>query len=124
MAHNTADRKSIRKAEKQARQSELARGEFIKWMMESTNGRQWVNDLLISCHIFHNPMNDSDRWTSFALGEMNIGQRILADIMLFCPDQYVIMQRESVERTLARTTEDDNEIDMTNTESEDASQDI
>lgn len=105
---NAGNRKDVRQAEKLAAQAESIRGEFTRTVMSTTQGRQWINDILVRCHIFHNPMTDSERWTTFALGEMNIGQQILADIMTYCPDQYVQMQREANDRRILNNVRDAN----------------
>jgi hypothetical protein len=110
VTYNAGERKDVRKAEKASRLADNLRGAFVRNVMDSIEGRRWVWDLLSRCHLFQTPMTDSDRWTAFACGEMNVGQQIVADIMTYCPDSYIRMQREANERRIANLN-DDNDND-------------
>ncbi len=95
MTYDASDRKSIRKAEKAARQSDRTRQEVITNLMSTTQGREWLWGLLESCHIFAQTFTSDPLATAFAEGRRNIGLAILGDIMFACPDQYITAAREA-----------------------------
>ena len=95
---NAADRKSIRRKEKAARLADVQRREVIANVMSTSFGRQWIWDLLASCHIFATTFTTDPQQTAFQEGQRNVGLSLLADIMAYCPDQYIQAMRESNER--------------------------
>lgn len=101
MTYNAGDRKSVRSAEKASRLSERERMDFTRQMMSTTQGRSWASSFLVRCHIFATSFTPDALATAYAEGERNIGLLVLNDIMQACPDQYILMMRESNERHLA-----------------------
>ena len=101
MTYNAGERKDIRAAEKAASVTTRQRREVIGGIMSVAPGRAWVHQILTDCHIFANPFSTDPMITAFACGEMNVGQKLLVDIMAMCPDQYIQMQREANERSAA-----------------------
>lgn len=101
------DRKSIRRKEKAARQADVARREIIHGVMSTPNGRQWMWDLLGSCHIFATTFVGDPLQSAFAEGQRNVGLSLLADIMAHCPDYYIQAMRESNERHISNDTSTD-----------------
>ena len=100
MTYSAATRASVRAAEKAAKLADANRKVVIVELMSSVPGRAWVYNLLAACHIYRNPFTTDTHLTAFACGEMNVGQQhILADIMRFCPDQYIQLLREANERS-------------------------
>lgn len=99
--YNAADRKDVRRAEKAARQAELARGEVVKGLMDTTAGRRYVWDRLSAAHIFVTSFNLDPVQMAFNEGERNQGLQLLGDIMQWCPDLFIQAMRESNERHLA-----------------------
>ena len=95
---SAADRKSIRRKEKEARQADRLRAEVISGVMSTAAGRQWLWDTLASCHMFHTTFNGDALASAFAEGQRATGLAILSDIMLACPDQYIQAMRESNDR--------------------------
>jgi hypothetical protein len=86
---------------REAKASDEARGTFINTIMGMVNGRAYVHDLLVRCHVFAQPFSADALLTAFACGELNVGQRVLADVMLHCPDNYITMMREANARDIA-----------------------
>lgn len=90
---------------------------FIAYTMGTVDGRRYLHNLLVRCHVFANPYTGDAGSTAFACGELNIGQQILADIMRICPDEYIQMMREANARDIAddsrrsRSDEDTNRDD-------------
>src|SRR6266478_5800488 len=50
-----SNRKDIRRAEKASRLAERARIDFLKQIMSSPLGREWLHGFLESCYIFGEP---------------------------------------------------------------------
>jgi hypothetical protein len=98
MAYNAAERKDVRRAEKDAKLAEQQRREVIVGLMSAIPGRRWVLETLESCHIFRTSYNRDPTTMAFMEGQRDIGLRLLNDIMASCPDDYIQMMRESNER--------------------------
>jgi len=95
MTYNAGERKDIRKAEKAARQAEVARGEVVKGIAATQPGRKYLWDLLAAAHIFTTSFVAGDPLQmAFAEGERNQGLQLLADIMRWCPERFIEMMRE------------------------------
>jgi hypothetical protein len=94
MSYNAANRKDVRRLEKQARLDEAARLETTRFLMGTTNGRQWVFEHLDRCHVFASSFSLNAQEAAFKEGERNVGLRLLNDVMLASPDEYVQMMRE------------------------------
>jgi hypothetical protein len=92
--YDASNPRHIRKAEKRARSIEASSALYLHATMATVEGRAWFYALLERCHVFHQPFNLNALQTAFNCGEMNIGQIILAEIMVICPDQYLFMLRE------------------------------
>jgi hypothetical protein len=95
MPDNAADRKDIRRREKAARINDASRHACIRNVMSTIEGRHWLWDVLGDCHVFATTFTGDALQTAFNEGSRNVGLRLLADIMLACPDQYVQAQREA-----------------------------
>jgi hypothetical protein len=92
--YNASNRRHVMLAEKEAKGSELIDKEVVLSLMTTTNGRKWMHDRLSEAHIFASSFQLNALGTAFAEGERSQGLRLLNQIMLFCPDQYVLMMRE------------------------------
>src|SRR6266436_9303402 len=95
MTYDASDRKSIRRAEKAARQADRARQEVIVNLMSTTFGRAWLWDILTSCHVFGQTFSADPLMTAFGEGRRAVGLALLADVMSACPDQYITAAREA-----------------------------
>lgn len=100
-SYNAAERSHVRKAEKEAERAEAERAEIITNLMSTTPGRAWVLHLLEAAHIFTTSFDRDAIAMAFAEGERNHGLILLNDIHQHCPDQYILMLRESNERHTA-----------------------
>src|SRR2546421_147521 len=98
MPDNAADRKQIRRKEKAAKLADAQRREVITNLMSTSFGREWMWDVLAGCHCFATTFNGDALASAFAEGERNVGLRLLADILVACPDQYIQAMRESNDR--------------------------
>jgi hypothetical protein len=96
---NAADRKSVRRKEKDSRIADRQRGEMILSIMSTMPGRAWLWDRLSETSIFHTTHVTGDALASaFQEGRRSVGLSLLADIMAYCPDQYIQAMREANER--------------------------
>lgn len=89
-----------RDAEHQVEQARLDRDqrqaiEDLKWQMAHKPGRRLAWRLLADTGVFRNPFNQSGSLMAFRAGEMNVGQRLLADIMTHAPEAFALMMREA-----------------------------
>ncbi len=99
MTYDASDRKSIRKAEKLAKQAEAKRRVFIRHLLATIDGREWMHDLLTRCHIFHTPFAaGKPDVTAFRCGEQNLGLQLFADVVSAAPDQYTLMMYEASQK--------------------------
>lgn len=101
------DRKSIRRKEKASRLAEVQRREIVHGVMSTPSGRQWMWDLLGSCHIFVSTFAVDPLQSAFQEGERNVGLALLADIMAHCPDYYIQAMREANERHISNNASAD-----------------
>lgn len=96
MSANAADRKSIRAAEKAASAVADRRAAVTRNIMSTVEGREWMWDVLSSCHVFGQTfVPGSPDITAFSEGQRAVGLRLLADILNHCPDAYIEAQREA-----------------------------
>lgn len=99
MPPNAADRKSIRRLEKQAKLADANRRAVITNLMSTAFGRQWMWDLLAAAHMFEANTIPDPRLSGIFDGERNLGLRLLSDVMATCPDQFIQAMRENNERS-------------------------
>lgn len=95
MPTNTADRKDIRRREKQSAIEAAQLAAVTREIMSTTQGRAWMWHHLSQANLF-SPNTISDlRLSGIFDGERNFGLRLLADIMSTCPDQFIQAMREA-----------------------------
>jgi hypothetical protein len=94
MTYNAAERRDVRRREKESRQREVQRREIITSIMSLAPSRAWICDILEVCHVFASSFSTDPGQMAFAEGERNVGLRLLGDIMLHCPDKYILMMQE------------------------------
>ena len=67
----------------------------IHSLMGVADGRAYVYDLLVYCHVFDQPFSPNALLTAFGCGQLDVGQVILRRIHAICPDDYTLMMREA-----------------------------
>jgi hypothetical protein len=96
---NASNRKSIRAQEKAAALRDRERREIISQIMVSRAGRSWLWDRLSETSIFSSTHVAGDALASaFQEGRRSVGLSLLADLMAYCPDQFILAMREQNER--------------------------
>jgi hypothetical protein len=93
-----SDPKSVHQRNVGVRLDAKARREMILAIMSLPQGREWVWSVLEICHPFANPFRADALEMAFLSGEMNIGQRIIAEIQAATPDLYMQMCQEAGEK--------------------------
>jgi hypothetical protein len=106
MIYDASDRKDVRRAQKDAKFFEAQRLTVIGQIMDSVAGRTWMLDLLEKSHIFAPSFTGDALRSAFAEGERYVGLTILNDLMVACPDKYMLMMQERNARDAARTRDD------------------
>ena len=98
---SSINRKEIRRAEKAARQTDVARGDVLRRLMAGGEGRQWIWDRLERAGIFSGGYDDNPTRMAYLAGHRDAGLALLSDVMEFCPDQFVQAMREANGRRTA-----------------------
>jgi hypothetical protein len=93
---DSGDAAQVKEKIKEARFTQERRLQILKDFLGSPDGRAWFYDLLGECGIYRNPaIFASTNATFFSCGEINIGQKILAQITEADPGLYMQMLKES-----------------------------
>ena len=95
MTYNAGERKDVRKAEKAARIAARDDRDAIVRIMSDTFGRAWMWRKLEAARIFADPFTGDALVEAFNKGYRSFGMLFLTDIMLHCPEQYLLMTREA-----------------------------
>ncbi len=95
-AYNAGNKKQVndaRKKEARLRREEL---DFVRAIMDTSQGRKWMLNILNTCKTFTNPIVAGDtHYTFHNLGEQNIGKKLLQDINEAAPEEYTLMMKEA-----------------------------
>lgn len=94
-SYDTSDKEQVNKARKKHARNRADRLRFIEAAMDQEEGRGWYFDILNFCKVFRTPFNDDPYRTAFSCGELNVGLRILEDIQIAAPKQYLQMLQEN-----------------------------
>lgn len=78
-----------------SRQRELDRQAFLRSIMGSKVGRAWMYDLLAFCRVGVNPFRIEPIAMAFNCGQLNVGQRLIDDLSIACPELYHEMMQEN-----------------------------
>lgn len=91
-----SDPKQVNNARKKSARKLAERLRMVEAIMQQIEGRRWVFDFLQGCHIYGNPVVQSDpHMTYFNLGQENVGKRLLADVVAAAPREYLLMLEEN-----------------------------
>lgn len=88
-----------------AEQDRLIIGEEYRKLLGSAGGRKLLFYLLGLAGIGHNPFRKNALEMSFACGELNVGNQILADILQVNPHGWIEMQKEATDEQRNRDAE-------------------
>ena len=95
------------------RQHTIDRDSFIEAAMATPQGRTFFYWLMEIGHVYRNPFTANALTTSFACGELNVGQQVQALLEEIVPAHYLHMKKERKEElenaTRRNTTDDSND---------------
>lgn len=101
MEYSAANRKDIRAAEKSSKVAEASRQSVLVGLMSTIEGRAYVFADLEFCHVFVDPFTGDALAEAFQKGVRTVGLKLLADLMTYAPDQFILAMREANERRTA-----------------------
>jgi hypothetical protein len=77
------------------RREDREEGERLAAFLSMPVARRYMWRVLEACHTFGTSYSDNPYRMAFQEGERNIGIKLLADIMRYCPQQYSVMMQEA-----------------------------
>lgn len=91
---NAADRRQVKKAEKEIRLNDRDAEDDIVWVLSTRQGRRFLWKMLEKANVFRNAMTGNSQ-TFFNLGAQSIGQDLLREITEASPEAYIQMMKEN-----------------------------
>lgn len=91
---------TVRRLEREAAMLERQKQGTIREIMSTASGRLWMLDRLDKC--FSNPFSTNNAQMAFNCGELNASLKLLNEVMVACPDSYILMMNERNQRDAAR----------------------
>lgn len=93
---DAGDAKQVNERNKKLGRKRKEKEYYIRTIMGTPQGRAWMLELLESCKIFGNPVVPGDPYFTYHnIGEQNVGKKLLQDINVAAPQEYVTMMQES-----------------------------
>lgn len=99
------ERQIRRLQQRHTEEDALARATGLKHLLSTADGRRFVWLFLADCGVNRNPFSNNALSTSFNCGELNVGQKLLAEITVADPDAFLVMQKENVSVERSRTAD-------------------
>lgn len=93
--YDAGDVRHVRQSRNSEKLAEKQRAAVIIGLMDIGEGRKWLWDFLAGCGMYETPFSESDLRMAYNAGRGDVGRRLLADIVQFAPDQYVLMIKEN-----------------------------
>jgi hypothetical protein len=109
MSESLDEKKLRRKQVALERQRKLRLDSFVKAALGTQEGREYFYWLLEICKVGVNPFAANALVTSFACGEMNVGQQVQSHLMEISPEGYLSMLKEKEDERRTRTSTADAE---------------
>lgn len=112
MIDERAEKKQAAKLRDISRKQKLDIDEAVKALVQHQQGRQYLYWLLELCGIGRNPFTSNALTTSFACGQLNVGQQIQAHIIEIAPAAFLKMLAEKEEERLNASRPDDTDAEF------------
>lgn len=100
MVDERAEKRQSDKLRAIARQQKTDVDDAVRALVQHAQGRQYIYWLLEICGIGRNPFTQNALNTSFACGQLNVGQQIQAHLIEVAPDAFLEMLKEKEEERL------------------------
>lgn len=107
MDDERAEKKQADKLRAVARKQKDDIDDAVRALVQHSQGRQYIYWLLEICGIGRNPFTSNALNTSFACGQLNVGQQIQAHLIEVAPAAFLKMLAEKEEERLNATRSDD-----------------
>lgn len=96
---DASDPKQVNESRTKAGRRRKIRLDLISALMDVPEGRAWIYEKLVECHIYAPTFVPTDpHFTAFKEGERHVGLGILADVMAAAEDKFIVMCREAREK--------------------------
>jgi hypothetical protein len=95
-----AEKRHNQRRASNVKQSQLRRDNFVRAAVETREGREYLYWLLELGKMGRNPYSGNALSTSFACGELNVGQQIQAHLIEVAPNAFLKMLAEKEEERL------------------------
>jgi len=89
------DARDVSARKKRAAAAREAYLETLRTLMGGPVGRAFIFEILSRCHLGQNLFNRDALIMAHNCGEHNIGNSLLIDISVACPDSYMVMMKEN-----------------------------
>lgn len=66
----------------------------VLWLMDNPRGRRFVWDLLSKCGVYSTSFTTNGSLVMFKEGRRDVGLRLLNELQMIAPDEFMIMWRE------------------------------
>jgi hypothetical protein len=95
MSYDPSNPTQVKAKNRRMRRAEAQKQADVKALWSTDVGRRYLWELMSLSGLNKNPFTGRASMTDFACGEMNMGQRILADALEACPDLYIKAMNEA-----------------------------
>lgn len=92
---DVGDAKQVKQAGRKARLLQTEEDGVLAMVLSTIQGRRLMWRWLAMTGLFQNPFSTNAMSMSFNAGQMNVGQRLLAEINRVSPEAYILMMREA-----------------------------
>lgn len=83
----------------------IARQNGLRQLLATADGRRFAWLFLADCRVFSQPFSSNALQTSFNCGELNVGQKLLAEITEADPDAFLVMMKENQDAERSRSAD-------------------
>ena len=111
MVDERAERRQADKLRAISQKQKTDIDDAVSALVKHAQGRQYIYWLLEICGIGRNPFTPNALNTSFACGQLNVGQQIQAHLIEVAPDAFLAMLKEKEEERLKATRSNDTSDD-------------
>jgi hypothetical protein len=93
--YDAGDRKAVTEKEKAYKRLEASKRMVIRQIMGTSEGRAWMNGILVLCNVFDSSFSTSALTMAYLEGKREIGLRLIADVVNAAPSRYTEMRKEA-----------------------------
>lgn len=99
--YDSSDPEQVNEARKKSGRRKRANLDFVKAILELSEGREWLYRLLLACDAFRQPwVHGNSEATAFRCGKLDVGYQLLADAKKADFEKFCLMLKECDEKKL------------------------